>query len=74
MTAWRVGLAMKPESVENFGVESNTETWHYIGVGMNFNFTENNGWTFKNGMGSKTPQLAYEGRFSVNWGCSLYLD
>ena len=74
MTAWRVGVAIKPEAT--FGVE-NPDTnvkWHYVGIGMDFNITENNGWRFQNGMGSKIPELEFEGRFSATWGCNLYLD
>ena len=72
MTAWRVGLAIKPEA--KFGVEDTSEQWHYIGIGMDFNFTENNQWKFQNGLGSKVPELEYEGRFSGTWGGNLYLD
>ena len=74
MTAWRVGVAIKPETT--FGVENTdqNEKWHYVGVGMDFNFTENNNWKFQNGMGSKTPQLQFEGRFKGTWSGNLYLD
>lgn len=72
MTAWRVGVAIKPE--QQFGVENENADWHYVGIGMDMNFTENNGWKFQNGMGSKTAQLEYEGRFSATWGGNLYLD
>lgn len=72
MTAWRVGVAIKPE--QQFGVEDTSEQWHYVGVGMDMSITENNNWRFQNGMGSKTAQLEYEGRFSGTWNGSLYLD
>ena len=72
MTAWRVGLAIKPE--KQFGVVDDEEDWHYIGPGLNFNFNENNGWKFQNGVGSKLPELEYEGRFSGTFGGGTYLD
>ena len=72
MTAWRVGVAIKPE--QEFGVEDTNAQWHYVGVGIDMNFSENNNWRFQNGMGSKTPQLVYEGRFSAQWSGKLYLD
>ena len=74
MTAWRVGIAIKPEDPEHFGVEDTNEQWHYVGVGMDFNFTLNNNWRFQNGMGSKIPELEFEGRLSGTWGANLYLD
>ena len=69
MTAWRVGLAIKPE--KEFGVEDKGEKWHYIGSGMDFNFNETNQWRFQNGLGSKNPELMFEGRFNGTWGCNL---
>ena len=48
MTAWRVGVAIKPE--QEFGVEDTEAEWHYVGVGMDMNFTLQNGWKFQNGM------------------------
>jgi len=72
MTAWRVGVAIKPE--QNFGQEDTNAQWHYVGIGMDFSITENNGWNFQNGMGSKIPELEIEGRFSATWNGNLYLD
>ena len=71
MTAWRVGVAIRPETVFGDGGAGN---WRYIGVGMDFNFTEQNNWKFQNGMGSKVPELEFEGRFSGTWNGNLYLD
>lgn len=72
MGAWRVGVAIKPE--QEFGVEDDGASWHYVGIGMDMNFTAKNGWKYQNGMGSKTPQLQFEGRFSGTWGGNLYFD
>lgn len=72
MTAWRVGVAIKPE--QKFGVEDENADWHYVGIGMDMQINENNNWKFQNGMGSKTAQLEYEGRFSGTWSGNLYLD
>lgn len=72
MAGWRVGLAVKPE--RQFGVVDDNESWHYIGPALTFNFKENNNWRFQNGVGSKVPEIAYEGRFSGTFDGSTYLD
>lgn len=72
MAGWRVGVAIKPE--QQFGKEDTSATWHYVGVGMDFTITENNNWSFQKGMGSKTPQLQFEGKFTATWTGNLYLD
>lgn len=36
--------------------------------------SENNNWKFQNGLGSKTAQLEYEGRFTGSFNGNLYLD
>ena len=36
MTAWRVGVAIKPETEYGKLNEDPNEPWHYVGVGMDF--------------------------------------
>lgn len=74
MAGWRVGVAIKPE--KTFGMEDTTsgEKWHYVGIGMDMQVTQNNNWNFQNGIGSKTPQMMSEGRFTGTWTGNLYLD
>ena len=74
MAGWRVKVWMKPEDKEHFGQENENEDWHYIGIMENFQFTEDNGFTTKGGLGSKFQLLQYEGRFKGTWNGKLYLD
>ena len=74
MTAWRVGLAIKPEKPNEFGKEDATADWHFIGPAMDLNFTEQNNWKYQTGLGSKTPELEYEGRFGGTFSGNVYLD
>lgn len=74
MAGWRVNIWVKPEKKDEYGKEDTEEDWHYVGMGMDFTIGESNGFTTKGGLGSKFPQLQYEGRFKGTFSGSLYLD
>ena len=74
MAGWRVNVWMKAEDKANYGHEDTEEDWHYIGIGMDFQINESNGFTTKGGLGSKFQQIQYEGRFKGTFSGNLYMD
>lgn len=74
MAGWRVNVWIKPEDKNAYGKEKANEDWHYIGIGMDFQIDENNGFTTKGGLGSKFQQIQYEGRFKGTFSGNLYMD